>query len=233
MPQTIGQETVLKLLSGTAEDYDQMVEISTLGFDSEWKSKVIAKMEQPEHVLDLACGTGILTYMALREFPDIQVTGVDLQEDYLDIARQRATVRGLDAQTRFHRTAVEDFDGVESGYDHIISCYLPKYADLEILVARLLQWSAPGARIILHDFSHPTDADVERNLERHYERWIQRAARQYPHWITCFRDLYDVVRSSDWTLRLPALLNEAGFLDVDAETLNHGCATIVTARAPE
>jgi demethylmenaquinone methyltransferase/2-methoxy-6-polyprenyl-1,4-benzoquinol methylase len=232
MPQTIGQETVLKLLQGTAADYDRMVDESTLGLDSEWKALLTSKMHQPNRVLDLACGTGILTFMVLQRFPEIFVTGVDLQQDYLAVAQQRSQMLGLSAQTEFHHAAVEEFEGHSNGYDHVISCYLPKYAELDVLVSRLLTWCAPRARVILHDFTHPTDEQVERNLQRHYDRWLQRASRRNPHWVTCFRDLYSVVRDSDWSVRLPRLLCHAGFQEVRTESCNHDCAAFVTAIAP-
>jgi demethylmenaquinone methyltransferase/2-methoxy-6-polyprenyl-1,4-benzoquinol methylase len=232
MSQTIGQETVLKLLQGTAADYDRMVDESTLGLDTEWKAALISKMHQPRHVLDLACGTGILTFMVLQRFPEALVTGVDLQWDYLAIAEQRSQTLGLTSRTEFHHAAVEDFEGNSKRYDHVISCYLPKYAELDILVSRLLTWSAPRARVILHDFTHPTDEQVERNLQRHYDRWLQRASRKNPHWVTCFRDLYSVVRDSDWSVQLPRLLRDAGFEDVRTESCNHDCAAFVTAIAP-
>lgn len=46
------------------------------------------------HVLDLGCGTGTLTLMLKRAHPDAEVTGLDVDPQVLEIARQKS--RGVD-----------------------------------------------------------------------------------------------------------------------------------------
>ncbi len=232
IPATAGQKTVLRLLQGTASDYDRIVDESTMGWDLRWKQWMLDRMHEPQSVLDLACGTGILTYLVHQQYPGTRVTGVDLQADYLEVARSRAVEFGLEQSVQFVHSAVEDFTRVEGAFDHIISSYLPKYADLPVLVRNLKRWSAPGARVLLHDFTHPTDPEVERVVQRHHERWLTRAFVRRPHWIPCFEGLYDVVRISTWDTDLAELLKTAGFDDVEVTALDYGCAAVVTATAP-
>jgi ubiquinone/menaquinone biosynthesis C-methylase UbiE len=53
----------------------------------------------PRRVLDLACGTGLLTESILRRAPSVHVIGVDLSEDMLAHARARvAAFKGSDVQ---------------------------------------------------------------------------------------------------------------------------------------
>lgn len=40
-------------------------------------------------ILDQACGTGILTFKIARKFPHCRVIGVDLQDEYISIARKK------------------------------------------------------------------------------------------------------------------------------------------------
>lgn len=222
----------MRLLQGTASEYDLIVDESTMGLDLSWKRWMLDRMVEPNNVLDLACGTGILTFMIKNQHPEAVVTGVDLQADYLDVARVRASELDCEESVRFVHSTVEDFDGESATFDHIISSYLPKYADLPVLVENLKTWSATGARVLLHDFTHPDDPEVERVVRRHYERWLTRASARRPNWIPCFEELFDVVRTSTWDTDLKQLLETAGFQDVALTSLDYGCAAVVTAIAP-
>lgn len=223
---------MLRLLDGTADEYDKIVDESTMGWDLRWKQWILDRMDEPRSVLDLACGTGILTFLIHEQYPKAHVTGVDLQSDYLNVARSRAVQQGLDQRSQFVHSSVEDFTNSEAKFDHIVSCYLPKYADLPVLVQNLKQWSAPGARILLHDFTHPTDPEVESVVKRHHERWLSRVATRRPNWIPCFEGLYEVVRTSTWVPDLVEQLAGAGFANVETTSLDYGCAAVITATAP-
>ncbi len=44
-------------------------------------------MNNPNSILDLACGTGILTRKIASQFPKSDVTGIDITKSYLDTAK--------------------------------------------------------------------------------------------------------------------------------------------------
>ncbi len=230
--KTDGQETVLRFLGGTADDYDLIVAESTGGLDAHWKRWILERMQDPQQVLDLASGTGILSFLVLDRFPEAHLTGVDLQEDYQAVAVERSKRRGLVDRTTWHRSAVEDVELPEAAYDHIITCYLPKYADRPVLAERLGRWCAPGGRLLLHDFAHPTDPKVEKVLHERYVRWLDKMERERPYWVQCFEGLYDFVRESPWTEDLPPLLEAQGFVDLEVTHVHKGCAAFITGRKP-
>jgi trans-aconitate methyltransferase len=55
-----------------------------------------ANIQPGQHVLDLGCGTGLLTRMLKQSFPDAQITGLDGDVAVLNIARAKS--RGADIQ---------------------------------------------------------------------------------------------------------------------------------------
>lgn len=55
-----------------------------------------ANIQPNMSVLDLGCGTGTLTLMLKRAHPDVNITGMDGDEDVLKIARDKS--RGMDIQ---------------------------------------------------------------------------------------------------------------------------------------
>ena len=73
---------VHRFFSGTGTTYDFIVNATTFGIDRRWKRIFIDQIPpSPARVLDLACGTGILTFGIARRYPNWRVVGVDLQDE--------------------------------------------------------------------------------------------------------------------------------------------------------
>lgn len=109
-----------------------------------------------ESVLDLACGTGLVTLLAKREVGESgHVVGVDISDGMLNVARRKAEADGLDLE--FFNHDISDLGGIQdtilpkgsSGFD-VITC-----ASALILLPDPLQavqhWKSllgPGGRLI-------------------------------------------------------------------------------------
>ena len=122
-----------RFFSGNSATYEHIANISTLGLDRRWKRKILNKIPQnPTQIIDQACGTGLLTFKIAQRFPLCRIVGVDLQGEYLGIAKKKAEALQLTTVDFIHSKA-EDIV-LEGDFDCITSCYLAKYADLGLLV---------------------------------------------------------------------------------------------------
>ena len=113
---------------------------------------MLAHVREPRRVLDLASGTGIVTFRIAERWPACEVLGVELQPEYLEIARRRAEERGLPGRVRFVCAKAEEAPLERGAYDHVVSSYLPKYADLAALMPRL--FDALELQVCLDDLRH-------------------------------------------------------------------------------
>ena len=55
------KDLVPTFFNNTSNSYDNIVHWTTFGKDSLWKNKILEQLSDQKTVLDLACGTGILT----------------------------------------------------------------------------------------------------------------------------------------------------------------------------
>jgi SAM-dependent methyltransferase len=103
-----------------------------------------------ERVLDIACGTGIVSLAAARAVgPQGRVLGVDLSQRMVDAARERAARAGL-GHAGFERMDAEHLELPGAGFD-VVSCalglmYLP---EPERAVREMLRMLRPGGRLVL------------------------------------------------------------------------------------
>ncbi len=71
-------------------------------------------------ILDAGCGTGATAVRLARDFPSVEVTGLDLSPTALDQARVRAEQEGVRGNLAFIQGTLEEFDAQEH-YDFIVS----------------------------------------------------------------------------------------------------------------
>jgi cyclopropane-fatty-acyl-phospholipid synthase len=83
------------------------------------KDHIAAKLllRPGQRVLDIGCGWGGLA-LTLAELQDVEVTGVTLSHEQLQIARQRARQRGLARRVKFELC---DYRAIEGKFDRIVS----------------------------------------------------------------------------------------------------------------
>lgn len=225
-------EVVQRFFSGTGFSYDQVVTVCTCGFDRYWKKVILAKIPaNPARVLDQACGTGILTLAIARAFPGCRVTGVELRDEYLDIARDKARSAGI-GNVEFVLGRAEDVVP-EGYYDCITSSYLAKYAELDPLIANAWKLLRPGGLIIMHDFTYPANPLFLRLWRAYFHLMRMIGDRIYPEWRTVFHELPEFLRQSRWLPEVLASLRAHPFGDIRSESLTFGTSAIVTARKPE
>ena len=98
-----------------------------------------------DSVLDVGCGTGLLSHELSRHFRS--VVALDISEPMLAIARKKRSTPNID----YRLCNVDDFSS-ETGFDAIVSHtmfhHLPS---VPATLARLKQWLAPQGRLLAVD----------------------------------------------------------------------------------
>ena len=143
--------TALELFGSLASSYERALDATTLLQDRYWKRWVVEKAgaKESDLVLDIGCGTLLLEERL--QSSGCQVVGLDLTDAMLRLGREkrlpnvRALVNG-DAETLPVR---------DSTFDIVVSCYVPKYVDLEKFTAEVARVAKPGGRIVMYDFVRP------------------------------------------------------------------------------
>ncbi len=223
---------VHRFFSGTGLSYDVVVKLWTLGFDMWWKHRILASIPAgSSRILDQASGTGILTFAIARRFPRARVIGVELREEYGEVAERRRRSLGLDNVELIIGRA-EDVV-LDSGFDCVTSSYLAKYADLDLLIANIRRMLRPGGVLVMHDFSYPTRPAAARAVEAYFRVMRLLGSPLFPEWRTVFRELPVLLRATDWIDRATQSLERRGFRTIRRESLTLGIATMLTAVRPK
>ncbi|MEO2054804.1 MAG: class I SAM-dependent methyltransferase [Nitrospira sp.] len=219
-----------KFFSRTGPSYDEVVHRFTLGIDRLWKKRILAQITAPRRVLDLACGTGILTFAIAQKYPECRVIGVDITKGYLDVARLKAEALGFRNVDFVHSPAEEYL--IDAFFDTITTSYLPKYADLPLLIRNCRRMIAPEGTLLMHDFTYPDSPMLQKLFTLYFKLAQPIGGWWYPEWKEVLRELPEVIRLTEWVSELSTAMKEEGFCEIQVESLTMQGAAIISAKAP-
>lgn len=116
-----GREPVSKII-GTREFWGRSFRVTADVLDPRPDTETLIELAlagpQPERLLDLGTGTGIIPITLLSEWPEARGVACDISEAALAVARENAASHGVE---RLELILSDWFDGVEGRFDLITS----------------------------------------------------------------------------------------------------------------
>lgn len=124
-------------------------------------------------VLDIGCGPGILAVHAAPQVsPSGSVTGVDVAEGMLEVAREKAAEHGVSDAVSFQLGDMHDLPFADEHFDAVVCSYAMFFAQSVTAVGREL-WRvvAPGGRLVVatigEQFFEPMWSEFRGETARH------------------------------------------------------------------
>ena len=149
---------VREMFDSIAPAYDVMNRMMTLGIDRTWRRKAVDMVGEykPRRILDVATGTGDLAFLIDERLHPESLTGIDLSEGMLAVAREKARQRGVDNRVTF---AVEDCLALSmpnNSYDAITVAYgVRNFENLQQGFAEMYRVLSPGGVLCVIELSTP------------------------------------------------------------------------------
>jgi ubiquinone/menaquinone biosynthesis C-methylase UbiE len=142
--------------------YDPLVKL--LGFDATKRALIGQANLAPGHrVLEIGCGTGTLATMIKRQYPNIEVVGLD--PDPKALARAKRKAGRVAASIRFDQGFADELPYSEACFDRVFSSFMFHHLHAELRektlreVRRVL---APGGSLHLVDLARPEERAAGR-----------------------------------------------------------------------
>lgn len=148
---------VRRLFATIADRYDLITQLLSFGQDRRWKRTLVAlaDVRAGARVLDLACGTGDITYEIAARGAD--ATGLDVTIRMLELAnakRSGAPVHFLAGDMMALPFAAAQFDVVTSGYG------IRNVPTIQPALSEIHRVLRPGGLFLSLDFNRPQNAVV-------------------------------------------------------------------------
>ena len=148
-----------------ARTYDRLNRVMTLGLDRRWRKRAVHGLHG--NVLDVACGTGDMVVELMKH--GCAVTGIDLSEEMLAIARQKTAAAVRVANAEALPFADGEFDAVTCAFG------VRNFVHLEAGLREMLRVLKPGGKLVILELATPDNSLIKpfyRLYTRHVIPWL-------------------------------------------------------------
>jgi ubiquinone/menaquinone biosynthesis methyltransferase len=150
-----------EMFSAIAPRYDFITRALSFGRDTSWKNRLVKELPDVKapHCLDIACGTGDITFLLAAKYPAGHIVGLDVTETMMDYARERNTFSNI----TFALQDMCKMNFAESSFDIVTGGYALRNApNLEGALIEIRRVMKPGATAAFLDFSKPPNRTLQK-----------------------------------------------------------------------
>lgn len=223
------KEEVRAMFDNIAPTYDLLNHTLSMNIDRLWRRRVVRIVRKggPRRILDVATGTGDLAIEMTRRIAGVRVSGMDLSERMLDVARRKASACGVDDRLAFDTGDAERIAVADNTVDAVTAAFgVRNFGDLDAGLREFVRVLRPGGRAVILEFSRPRNP-IFRSL---YEFYTFRILPRIGGWISRDKRAYEYLPASVGEFPAPeeflARMERAGLHDCRARSQSFGIAQI-------
>lgn len=234
-------DQVEEMFDSIAPAYDFMNSAMSFGLHRYWRNcalNVAYKMfgaNPPAEILDIACGTGDVTFELNRRFPSARIIGMDLSTNMLAIADKR--LKKLDQS---HQNAISFEKGNclamryrDNVFDLITIAYgVRNLENLSVGLKEIYRVLKPGAVLCVIELSEPRGAITSGCYKLYSRRIIPFVGRIISGDSRAYSYLPESIAAAPQRDHLTRLMTEAGFRNCSWKSLTFGAITYYFATKP-
>lgn len=236
-PADISSERVKDIFSTIAKKYERFNAVSSFGAYKTWLAGMMrqAPIDENADVLDIAGGTGDVTFTVARAKHPRHIQCTDLVDEMLDVARMHyedGKAEGVPVD--FEVVDAQHIPYADELYDAITMAYgIRNMPERDQALSEMFRVLKPGGALVCLEFSTPPNA-VWRALYGFYLKHL------IPFWgglITGDREgfvyLSRSIKAFPNQQGLAAMMEKAGFEDVTWKNYTGGIAAVHVAKKPK
>ncbi len=218
-----------------ARRYEMFNALSSLGIYRSWLGRVarLAACEPTDRVIDVAGGTGDVTFEVIRTCPPASVELTDFTKEMLDVADEHiaaGAARGVPVRTRVADAMALPYE--DDAFDVYTMAYgLRNFSDRELSMREASRVLRPGGRYVALEFSTPTNPAWRAVYNVYLGHVIPFVGGVLTHDRAGFDYLVSSIREFPPPAQIVRELEQSGFTSVTCHPCTGGIATIYVARA--
>lgn len=236
VPRAEKASRVARVFDSVATRYDLMNDLMSAGLHRLWKraALTLAAVRPGQRVLDLAGGTGDLAAaLAAGVGPAGRVVLADINAAMLAVGRDRLLDRGLANNLSWVQADAEQLPFPDDCFDLVTIAFgLRNVTDKERALAAMGRVLKPGGRLLVLEFSRPTNPLVGRLYDQYSFQVLPRLGRLVAGDADSYRYLAESIRMHPDQERLRELMAAAGFRDCRYHNMTGGIVALHIGSKP-
>ena len=229
IPEKDKAEKVQGVFSSVASKYDVMNDFMSLGIHRFWKDAMMDWLAPRggQLLLDVAGGTGDISFRFLKRARNAHATVLDLTEPMLAEGRKRAATAGISGQLDWVVGDAMALPFEDQTFDvYTISFGIRNVTNQKKALAEAYRVLKPGGRIMVLEFSHIPNDLLQWCYDKYSFNVIPRLGQIIARDRSSYQYLVESIRKFPNQENFLNLVNEAGFENTKYRNLTMGVACL-------
>ncbi len=230
VPKEQKVELVRDVFDSVANKYDVMNDLMSLGIHRIWKRIAVqlSNVREGDAVLDLAGGTGDLTTLfSKRTGKTGRIVLADINASMLTAGRDRLIDNGLLGNVSYAQVNAECLPFEDNSFDCVCIAFgLRNVTDKDAALRSMARVLKPGGRVIVLEFSHPTDKITEKVYDFYSFNVLPRVGEIVAKDANSYRYLAESIRMHPKQDELKAMMENAGLERCEYFNLTNGIVAV-------
>ena len=218
------------VFDSVASQYDVMNDLMSLGVHRIWKRVAVqlSNVREGERVLDLAGGTGDLTTLfSKRTGKKGNIVLADINSEMLRTGRDRLIDRGLIEGVTYAQVNAECLPFEDNTFDCVCIAFgLRNVTDKDAALRSMYRVLKPGGRVIILEFSHPTDKVTEKVYDFYSFKLLPKIGKFVAKDEESYRYLAESIRMHPKQDKLKEMMQEAGLERCEYFNMSQGIVAV-------
>jgi demethylmenaquinone methyltransferase/2-methoxy-6-polyprenyl-1,4-benzoquinol methylase len=227
------QRLVDGVFHSVARRYDLMNDLMSGGLHRAWKDALVSKLrppknERPWRLLDVAGGTGDISFRALEAGgPGAHATVSDINAEMLKVGRERADAQPFGGQVEFVEANAEALPFPDRHFDAVTIAFgIRNVPRIAVGLSEMYRVLKLGGRFLCLEFSQVDMPMLEELYGAYSFRVIPEIGRAVAGDADSYRYLVESIRRFPDREAFADMMREAGFARVEATPLTGGIVAL-------
>ena len=234
-PYDVSQEKgkqVEEMFDAIAHSYDTLNHRLSWNIDKGWREKAVEQLRPsaPQHILDIATGTGDFAILAARRLQPQQLIGADISEGMMDIGRKKVEALGLQQTISFAKEDCMNLTFKDETFDAVTAAFaIRNFASLDQGLREIHRVLKKGGHASIIELTMPRHFPMRQLFKIYshtvlplYGRIISKDKKAYTY-------LTQTIEAFPQGEEMMEIFKKAGFREAAFKRLTFGICTMYSA----
>jgi len=222
------KEQVAQMFDNISPKYDLLNSILSFGTHKGWRKKCVKLLSEknPKVILDVATGTADFAIECSRLSPE-KIIGIDISEGMMKFGREKIQKSNLEKIITLEYGNAETVNYKDDTFDGIVVGFgVRNFQNLETGLSNLYRILKPGGKLVILEFSYPTNPVVKAFYNFYFSYITPLIGRIFSKDKRAYSYLMESVKAFPNNNNFVNILNKLNYKKTSFKTLSLGVAAI-------